>query len=230
MRLLTDLNFSCASAMLTLRRLPPRPSPTALASSHFLQAHSLLNLQLIHSDPAHASPGFEIYSSLKQVSPHAAPSPFTGGQGDDADGAEGQGGGEFSTKDLLSVMSRLAWPPHPSSQGAAAAVTEDPPVTHLQYFPLCRELGARSVDGMVRGRILELRWSRTVTPENEDARFAGAGGGGKATGAESRGVLGPVVVPTTPVVRRAMREVLEEYEEEGRWPVPEKSADKEEGH
>lgn len=193
---------------------------TALSSSHFLQAHSLLNLQLIHSDPAHRSPGFEIYSSLKQVSPHAAPSPFHAGGNEE----EGKGEGnqsDFSARDLLVVMSRLAPPasdaPPPKSL-ASSFGAKDPssspsqsdenlPLSHLQYFPLCRELGARSVDGMVRGRILELRWSKTVTPEGD--------GGERPRGAESRGVHGPVLVPTTPVVRRAMREVLQEYEEEG---------------
>lgn len=102
----------------------------------------------------------------------------------------------------------------PSSAAPAIPSSEELPVGHLQYFPLCRELGARAVDGMVRGRILELRWSRTVTPEGEEAEAARL----KLRGAESRGVMGPVLVPTTPVVRRAMREVLEEYEEEG-WTV-----------
>ncbi|ORY88261.1 hypothetical protein BCR35DRAFT_276955 [Leucosporidium creatinivorum] len=191
-----------------------------LSSSHFLQAHSLLNLQLIHSDPSHRSPGFEIYSSLKQVSPHAAPSPFHAGGSEEEAEAE-KSTSDFSARDLLLVMSRLA-PPAPnapppkslaSSFGAKASSSppssddEDLPLSHLQYFPLCRELGARSVDGMVRGRILELRWSKTVTPEGDR--------GERPRGAESRGVHGPVLVPTTPVVRRAMREVLQEYEEEG---------------
>lgn len=98
-------------------------------------------------------------------------------------------------------------PPSSTSSPAASQLDEELSLTHLQYFPLCRELGARSVDGMVRGRILELRWSRTVTPEAE--------GSGRLRGSEVRGVHGPVLVPTTPVVRRAMREVLQEYEEEG---------------
>ena len=56
---------------------------------------------------------------------------------------------EFSAMQLLKVMSRLA-----------------APETHyLPYFHLCRELGVRAVDGMVKGRVLDLRWTETVTRE-----------------------------------------------------------------
>lgn len=71
-------------------------------------------------------------------------------------------------------------------------------VDEIGYFPLCRELGANAVDSMVRGRILELRWSATVTEEGET---------------RGKRVVGPVVVPTTAVVRFAMGEVLREYKE-----------------
>ncbi|GAA5899602.1 hypothetical protein JCM8208_000602 [Rhodotorula glutinis] len=146
--------------------------------SHALQAHSLLNLQLIHSDADSASQGFKIYSPLRQASPHAAPSPFG-----DSDGAD------FKPVDLLRVMQRL----QPGADDS------------LPYFPLCRELGARAVDGMVRGRLLELRWSAAVTDESEP----------RADGRTMDKVAGPVVLPTTSVVRWAMGEVLREYEAEG---------------
>ncbi|BGP43050.1 hypothetical protein JCM10449v2_007065 [Rhodotorula kratochvilovae] len=156
-------------------------------STHFLQAHSLLNLQLIHAMPSSPddddspSTGFRIYSSLANASPHAAPSPF----GDESTGAD------FRPADLLRVMRRL------QPEGGEDA---------LPYFPLCRELGARAVDGMVRGRLLELRWSAAVTEEGEtDGEL----------GRKRKKVVGPVVLPTTPVVRYAMGRVLKEYEDEG---------------
>jgi len=52
---------------------------------------------------------------------------------------------------------------------------------------------------MVRGRLLELRWSKTVTEE-------GGGEGGR----EEENV-GPQLVPTTPIIAYAMKEVLREY-------------------
>lgn len=55
---------------------------------------------------------------------------------------------------------------------------------------------------MVRGRILELRWSRTITREGGDIDC------------EDDESVGPILLPTTPVVRYAMRQVIKEYEEE----------------
>ncbi|SCV69551.1 BQ2448_2571 [Microbotryum intermedium] len=178
-------------------------------SSHFLQAHSLLNLQLIHSLPLtdSAEPnadstnsggsGFSIYSSLVQASPHAAPSPFNSNPSSQlaaagASGAAGSGS-DFSTQSLLLVMSRLQ------------------KKFELPYFPLCRELGARAVDGMVGGRVLELRWSRTITEERT---------GAVEERAKRGGVQGPVVMATTPVLHHAMSAVLDEYKDEGKM-VPE---------
>ncbi|GAA5866076.1 hypothetical protein JCM8547_000588 [Rhodosporidiobolus lusitaniae] len=182
-----------------------------LHSSHFLQAHSLLNLQLIHSTPFPSSAssaegddetdsprGFRIMSSLAQASPTSAPSPYT---------SPSDSGPDFSHTDLLTVMRRL----QPPSFGG----TDD----ELPYFPLCRELGPRAVDGMVRGKVLELRWSRTITPEGDlEARRRKVEkemreGVPKKKDSDGRSHF-PVVVPTTPVVRYAMGEVLKEYEEE----------------
>jgi hypothetical protein len=82
---------------------------------------------------------------------------------------------------------------------------------------------------MVRGKVLELRWSATVTPEGDldEKRRRGQNEireGKRRTG--DRNVL-PVVVPTTPVVRYAMGEVLKEYEEEEREEQGEKGEKKE---
>lgn len=92
-------------------------------------------------------------------------------------------------RDLLTVMERLAL-------GKQEA---------LSYFSLCRELGATAVDGMVRGRILELRWSATVTEEGEPRSVLET---------EKERIVGPVVVPTTPVIKFAMGQVLEEWKDE----------------
>ena len=53
---------------------------------------------------------------------------------------------KFSAMQLLKVISRLS-----------------APETHyLPYFHLCRELGVRAVDGMIKGRVLDLRQTETV--------------------------------------------------------------------
>ena len=162
---------------------------------------------------------------------------------------------EFSAMELLKVMSRLA---RPETQ-------------YLPYFHLCRELGVRAVDGMVKGRVLDLRWTETVTKENGEEprvrshpplpmninmRDSGAALGGEVSGVgngfipgagsasvglgppppidedeamepvsevEMHGgdvfeavmeVIGPKLVPTTPIMRYAMRDVVQEYEDD----------------
>ena len=159
---------------------------------------------------------------------------------------------EFSAMQLLKVMSRLA-----------------APETHyLPYFHLCRELGVRAVDGMVKGRVLDLRWTETVTREvGEEMRVRSAAtptpmvipvGTAPAvttplqtrdSGNESRNispvlgppppiddeemmvpvnegmhgrdiyeevmeVVGPKLVPITPIMRFAMRDVVQDYEDD----------------
>jgi hypothetical protein len=54
---------------------------------------------------------------------------------------------DFTAVQLLKVMSRL------TQEG------------YLPYFLLCRELGVRAVDGMVKGRVLELRWTEPIISE-----------------------------------------------------------------
>lgn len=263
-------------------------------SSHFLQSHALLNLHVIHSaqapphgdetdptsprspvhnqgatdpqangaglqrtpsQPLSTGTGFRIYSPLTfSVDPHQAPSPFTpAGMGSDT-------AAEFSAIQLLKVMDRLVQP------GTRA----------LSYFLLCREMGARAVDGMVRGRILDLRWTDPVSREGWDPRVLsmrqresvraphapreslhaprvpGAGSSGTMVNEvtlvdqapledgeitaltdeeflreeqrvfelraaeEEEEIVGPKLVPCTPIMRFAMREVVQEYYDDDR--------------
>lgn len=165
------------------------------------------------SEEASAGPGFEIYSSLSHVSPHAAPSPFipsqTTSDPNEQDPAAAAAAtataaaapiahSDFTAQDLLLVMNRLA-------------ADEEETAPFLPYFPLCREIGARAVDGMVRGRLLELRWTRTVTAEGDEHSALARDRNRKGHGGT---ITGPVLVPTTPVVRRAMEGVLRELKEE----------------
>ncbi|KAI0305371.1 hypothetical protein B0F90DRAFT_1815594 [Multifurca ochricompacta] len=236
-------------------------------SSHFIQAHALLNLHIIHTaqnpqlvehnkprsrrssataamrqsgvnpaSPTRSGGGFPIYSPLTGASrnPHA-PSPVS----------EPGYVSDFTALQLLRVMSRLT----------------QPGVRSLPYFMLCREFGVRAVDGMVRGRILDLRWMDPVTKEGSESQEGVASQAGLEQamptsrrvsigvhhiGASSSGtaivsdsvemdgmdgepytivepdlahqqeddeVFGPKVLPATPIMRYAMREVVAEYED-----------------
>lgn len=134
---------------------------TVKKSSHFLQAHALLNLHLVHSAsqlaPHHASEdsgkqpnahdhaGFKIYSPITHpTNPNAR-----GGDPDEDFSPAPSQAVDFTAIQLLKVLSRLA----------------QPDVTHLPYFALCRDLGVRAVDGMIKGRVLDLRWTDVVTKE-----------------------------------------------------------------
>ncbi|PPR00950.1 hypothetical protein CVT24_000257 [Panaeolus cyanescens] len=137
-------------------------------SSHFLQAHALLNLHIIHSSqapgqgqegesppgaanastvdtlhPGLGPAGFKIYSAIPAPTSSAS-SAILSGSGPSSEPPE------FTAMQLLKVMSRLS---RPDTQ-------------YLPYFHLCRELGVRTVDGMVKGRVLDLRWTETVTKES----------------------------------------------------------------
>ncbi|GLB39892.1 hypothetical protein LshimejAT787_0704020 [Lyophyllum shimeji] len=237
-------------------------------SSHFLQAHALLNLHIIHSSqspsaqeaastaaaantsnpetlhPGLGPAGFKIYSSITHP---FGPSTSAGDVGGDDNGTNrlvaGYYKADFTAMQLLKVMSRLT----------------QPDTAYLPYFMLCRELGVRAVDGMVKGRLLDLRWTETVTRENgvEDVRvrsgISGVTGGpagipsysppGVVPGQgavdmlpqaseegmvpvsehelgqrdiyeEALEVVGPKLVPTTPIMRYAMRDVVQEYEDD----------------
>jgi hypothetical protein len=129
-------------------------------SSHFLQAHALLNLHIIHSSecPPEApdnnrrgqqlnpgnngrstpsGPGFRIYS------------PLTAGVVEEEDNDTA----DFTASQLIKVMVKLT-------------ENEDGPARALPYFLLCKEIGVKAVDGMVRGRILDLRWTDVVKRSN----------------------------------------------------------------
>ncbi|KAH8998050.1 hypothetical protein EDB92DRAFT_1941683 [Lactarius akahatsu] len=235
-------------------------------SSHFIQAHALLNLHIIHTaqnpqtaehkprsrrssataamrqsvnpvSPTRSGAGFPIYSPLTGPlrNPHVPP-PHAPEPGYVSD---------FTALQLLRVMSRLT----------------QPGVRSLPYFMLCREFGVRAVDGMVRGRILDLRWMDPVTKEGSESQegvsapagldqpmptsrrvsigihHVGASSSGTAIVSDSvemdgmdgepytlveqdlihaqdeEEIFGPKVLPATPIMRYAMREVVAEYED-----------------
>lgn len=282
--------------------------------SHFLQAHALLNLHIIHSsqsasaqetaDTSHAAntsnpetlhpglgpAGFKIYSPIANSTSPVSGNGMGMGMGTDDRSTTmvaGYYSADFSAMQLLKVMSRLT----------------QPDAQYLPYFLLCRELGVRAVDGMVKGRVLDLRWTETVSRENVDApptprvrsgvTFTGAsfvgqqvtvpplpesvtgsttrvgssplaahaqgssgtmvdlvpqpssdegmvpvsehefgqrdvvpvyasasinivsgGGGQRDVYEEAMEVVGPKLVPTTPIMRFAMRDVVQEYEDD----------------
>ena len=210
--------------------------------------------------------GFRIYSPLA-ANPHQLPSsgmlsalnvnPCGGSYAPEFQA-------DFSAYQLLRVMNRLA----------------QPRTRALPYFLLCREMGAKAIDGMVKGRILDLRWTEPVSREfadpfgrmsrmsmgarvRESIRVQLGGGRGAdssgtavsevgigASGMEGVGaegaygseedmvpmsdeevlraherlmdgpplageeeeeVLGPKLVPISPIMRYAMQEVVQEY-------------------
>lgn len=205
-------------------------------------AHNGSQANLLQRAPSHApitsGTGFRIYSPLTiNADPHESPATFTpAGTGSDTTA-------EFTAIQLLKVMNRFAQP------GTRA----------LSYFLLCREMGARAVDGMVRGRILDLRWTDPVSREGWDpralsmrqsmrvreslhgTRLPAAGSSGtmvnemdleeeemialsdeelfreeqralELQGAEEEEeIVGPKLVPQTPIMRFAMKEVVQEY-------------------
>ncbi|KAJ7628411.1 hypothetical protein FB45DRAFT_748740 [Roridomyces roridus] len=200
-------------------------------SSHFLQAHALLNLHIVHSSQSSEPSEDRIVSNRDALHPRIGPagfkiySPITHPHGPNASSSAedrettmtaGQYAAEFTAMELLKVMDRFA------QRG----------VTHLAYFPLCRELGVRAVDGMVKGRVLDLRWTEAVTDEHVDETVevqssATAVGEEEQDGdtASSQGmepvsereleyaeVVGCKLV-STPIMRYAMREVVAEYED-----------------
>ncbi|KAG1737469.1 uncharacterized protein EDB91DRAFT_477547 [Suillus paluster] len=229
-------------------------------SSHFLQAHAVLNLHIIHSSQATTT-----ISGGQDPTTPSTPAARPRSSGPDALHAnlgpagfktyppvrnslrDSSGIGEdysadFSAMQLLKVMSKL-------SQAGTI---------HLPYFLLCRELGVRAVDGMVKGRVLNLQWTDPVTREGEPPTrpepvtpatvnpLVGAIpspiniGSGSTLGASSEDgdmmvinpinmstrelgqideedeeeeVIGPKLMPLTPIMRYAMREVVLEYED-----------------
>ncbi|ESK98018.1 hypothetical protein Moror_454 [Moniliophthora roreri MCA 2997] len=134
-------------------------------SSHFLQAHALLNLHIIHSSQAphleqdsqptpnisepplasRSASGFRIYSPITNPSgPHGSAASITFAPSEPL---------EFTAMQLLKVMSRIT----------------QPGVDYIPYFMLCREFGVKAVDGMVKGRVLDLRWTEVIKGEESQA-------------------------------------------------------------
>ena len=218
-------------------------------STHFLQAHATLNLHIVHSS--------QLASARDPTTP-STPGPRPRSSGPDALHAGlGPAGfktysprassiddysADFSAMQLLKVMSKLS----------------QPGTQHLPYFLLCREIGVRAVDGMIKGRVLNLHWTEPVGREVEVIPVISApvspvpmthrvlsnnsyvGGASGTVGVESsedgdmvmvnpvnlstrdlgqidegdeHEVIGPKLTPLTPIMRFAMREVVQEYED-----------------
>ncbi|KAJ4350393.1 uncharacterized protein N0V89_009014 [Didymosphaeria variabile] len=92
----------------------------------------------------------------------------------------------FEPEDLLRVMRTLTQLPY-----------------SIPYFTLCRLIGTAQVDSMIKTRVLEVRWTRTVTPEE----------GWVERQWSEDGIERPVVLPMTRMIRKAMEVVLREEEE-----------------
>ncbi|KAK7183919.1 hypothetical protein PSPO01_09941 [Paraphaeosphaeria sporulosa] len=89
----------------------------------------------------------------------------------------------FKPSDLLQVMRKLTQPPY-----------------SIPYFTLCRMIGTAQVDSMIKTRVLEVRWTRTVTPEE----------GWVERQWSEDGIERPVLLPMTRIIRKAMEVVLRE--------------------
>jgi hypothetical protein len=74
------------------------------------------------------------------------------------------------------------------------------PPYSVEYFTLCRELGADVVDAMVKSRMLELRWTRAVSDDGYNVIEESAG----------LKFERPRIVAMTPILRKAMEVVLKE--------------------
>ncbi|KAJ7577511.1 hypothetical protein C8J56DRAFT_798930 [Mycena floridula] len=167
-------------------------------SSQFLHAYALLNLHIIHSSQSFQDEP-EVVSNPDAVHPalgDAGRRIYTSAAVDSDD----QYGANFSAMQLLKVLSRFTGP-----------------VEHLSYFNLCRELGVRAVDAMVRARILDLQWTEPINscirPISQSA-FSAEGDGDMVAVADPYDWIGPKLVPITPVMRYAIQEVIQEYQEE----------------
>lgn len=97
--------------------------------------------------------------------------------------SSGSGTMQFARQDLLRVMRHLVKPPY-----------------SLPYFQLCREIGTAQVDAMIKTRVLDLRWTKTISPEQDWIERIWS----------KDGVERPIVLPMTRIVRRAMEVCLQE--------------------
>jgi len=90
---------------------------------------------------------------------------------------------QFTRKDLIHVMRKLVEPPY-----------------SLLYFDLCRKIGTAQTDAMIKTRVLDLRWTRTISPEQDWIERVWS----------EDGIERPIVLPMTRIVRRAMEVSLKE--------------------
>lgn len=95
---------------------------------------------------------------------------------------EGEEDAQFTEEQLLQVMRILVKAPH-----------------SIPYFDLCRAIGTGEVDAMIRTRILDLRWTKTISPEDHWLEREWS----------RDGVERPILLPMTRILRRAMEIVLE---------------------
>lgn len=145
-------------------------------------------------------------------------------QGQDQDSQHGmylERSTPFSASDLLYVMKRLTAPVTRSEtrlentyadfrptrpENVLRTETLSAPYRTLSYFQLCREVGVRAMNEMIRLRILDLRWTRSVSLEEVD----------QEEDPDPKVMKYPVVLPTSPVMRCAMEKVVIEYEMKSR--------------
>jgi hypothetical protein len=114
------------------------------------------------------------HESIETFSPLSTATSWT--NSDDADA-------QFTRKDLLYVMRQLVQPPY-----------------SLPYFDLCRKIGTAQADAMVKTRVLDLRWTRTLSPEQDWVERIWS----------EDGIERPILLPMTRIVRRAMEVCLME--------------------
>jgi hypothetical protein len=73
----------------------------------------------------------------------------------------------------------------------------------LYYFDLCEQIGVEIVDAMVRGRLVELRWTPTITSKHRSSNS-------EVSPTNQSDSQKPVIVSMTPIMQRAIVLVLSE--------------------
>ncbi|KAG0144902.1 hypothetical protein CROQUDRAFT_46573 [Cronartium quercuum f. sp. fusiforme G11] len=169
-------------------------------SSQFLQAYALLHYHLVHAE-----------QNIDQINEnHQTLHPTTNSQTDQQSGLELANYAtktnqprSFTASDLLYVMQSLtrlreSEPVSQQDYPDFRPPSSEPMNLTLPYFELCRKIGVRSVDAMIRHQILDLRWNRSVSAEGESQTH-------------ERAEMNPMILPTSPVMRCAMKKVVDEY-------------------
>lgn len=114
------------------------------------------------------------HEQFETFSPLSTATSGTSTEGDDA---------RFSAKELVYVMRKMVEAPH-----------------SMPYFTLCREIGTEKVNSMIKTRILELRWTKSVSPEEDWIERVWS----------DDGIERPIVMPMTRIIRKAMEVILQE--------------------